>query len=367
MRILFATNHIHLPQGGGGAERNTHELSLVLQEAGHAPAVLSSFVPDGSWLSWSVRLRRALPPACEFPRDRICGYPVFRGWNMDLAGEMVDRFRPDAVLVQSSDPVALLRVFDSYGVTLVHYVHEVVNPAYMPDVIDAGVGVIANSDFTAGRLKQLFGLQCPVVLPLVDPRHYGTETDRKHILFVNTVPRKGVETAFALAERRPDIQFDFVTSWILKPAQRADLEARARKAGNIQLHPPTNDMRPLYARARLVLIPSLCEESWGRVATEAHLSGIPVLGSDRGGLPQAIGPGGLTVAADAPVETWLAALSRLWDDPKTYEDFSQAARSYSGRAEIQPAAIAASLRRALAEMISKGRPSGKTPGHGIQP
>lgn len=367
MRILFATDHIHLPQGGGGAERNTHELSIVLQEQGHTPAVLSSFASDGSWLSWSARLRRVLPPACEFPRDRVCGYPVFRGWNMDRVGEVVDRFRPDVVVAQSANPAKLLHILDQFGVPLANYVHEVLNPAYMRAVVDAGMGVIANSQFTAGRFRKLFGVECPVVLPLVDPRYYGTGTKRQRILFVNTVPRKGVETAFALAERRPDIPFDFVVSWILKPAQRAELEARAHKAGNIQLHPPTNDMRPLYARARLVLIPSLCEESWGRVATEAHISGIPVLGSDLGGLPQAIGPGGMTVAADAPIETWLAALSRLWDDPKTYEEFSEAARSYSGRPEIQPAAIAASLQRALSEIISSDRPPGKAPRHGNPP
>ncbi len=331
------------------------------------PAILSSFVPDRSWLSWRIRLRRALPPAREFPCDEVCGYPVFRGWNMERSAEVVDRFSPDVIVVQSANPIPVLQAFKFCGVTLVHYVHEVLKIDYLPAVIRAGVSVIANSDFTAERLRQAYGLDCPVVLPLVDPRYYVTETHPERVLFVNTVPRKGLEIAFALAERRPDLQFDFVVSWILNPAQLAEIEARARKAGNIRLHPPTNDMRPLYARARLLLIPSLWEECWGRVATEAHMNGIPVLGSDRGGLPQAIGPGGLTVSANAPIEAWLAALSRLWDDSRAYDEFSRAARSYSKRAEIQPAAIAAELLSALANAISKKKTSDRLPAQGHRP
>src|SRR6185437_12937217 len=125
VRILFATQHIHFPQGGGGAERNTHELSLALKEQGETPAVLCRLRPDGSWMSWSNRLRRMLPPRQEFPRDTMCGYPVFRGWNMERAGEVVRRFRPDVIVVQATEPDLLLRSFVPFGVPIVPYFHEV--------------------------------------------------------------------------------------------------------------------------------------------------------------------------------------------------------------------------------------------------
>lgn len=43
--------------------------------------------------------------------------------------------------------------------------------------------------------------------------------------------------------------------------------------------------------ARVVLMPSLWEESFGRVAAEAMANGIPVLSSDRGALPETVGAG----------------------------------------------------------------------------
>jgi glycosyltransferase involved in cell wall biosynthesis len=359
VRILFATQHIHFPQGGGGAERNTHELSLALREQGETPAVLCRLRPDGSWMSWSNRLRRSLPPRQEFPRDTMCGYPVYRGWTMERAGEAVRRFRPDVIVVQATEPDLLLRTFAPFGIPIVPYFHEVEEIDHLKRLAGSGLTVLANSDFTAGRLLERCGLACKVILPLIDPRYYVTKTRPERALFVNTVPRKGVEIAFALAERRPDIQFDFVLSWILTPERVAELEERARKAGNIVLHRPTDDMRSLYATARILLAPSQWEEAWGRVATEAHINGIPVLGSNRGGLPQAIGPGGLVLPAQAPIEEWLGALSRLWDDPKAYAAFAQSAHDYSKRPEIQPAVIVKKLRDILKDVVvSSGRPGG---------
>jgi len=357
LRVLFATDHIHFPQGGGGAERNTHELCLALRGQDVLPAVSCSLRADHSWLSWRNRIRRKLPPGHEFIEDSVCGYPVFRGWRQDRVGEVVRRFRPDVVVVQSTHPENLLRALAPCGVPVAVYFHEVEEIGHLAALAGSGLTVLANSDFTAARLLEVCGLRCRVVLPLIDPRSYRVETHPGRVLFVNTVPRKGLDIAFGLAERRPDIPFDFVLSWILPPERVAQLSARASAAGNIVLHPPTRDMRRLYARAKIVLAPSQWEEAWGRVATEAHVNGIPVLGSDRGGLPQAIGPGGLVVPADAPIETWLAALDRIWNDPSPY--IAQA-KTYATRPEIQPETIVAALKRILEDAAARRgtQPSG---------
>lgn len=351
-RILFVTDYLHVPQGGGGAERNTHELCLALTAQGISAAVACTLRVDGSRLSWSSRIRRQLPPRREYARDTSCGYPVFRGWDHSQIGEVVRRVRPDAVVVQSTDPEPLLEALAPYGVPMVTYFHEVEKLDHLRFLQGAGIPVIANSAFTAGRLLEVCGLQSEVVLPLIDARHYVTTMQPDSVLFVNTTPRKGVDLAFAVAERRPDIPFQFVLSWTHKPPQLQALHIRAQASGNITLHAPTQDMRPLYARAKVLLAPSQWEEAWGRVATEAHVNGIPVLGSDRGGLPQAIGPGGIVVPASALPEDWAAALSRLWDEPEMYETASGAACAYSARQEIQPASITAKLLDIVGRAIS---------------
>ena len=353
-RVLFVTDYLHVPQGSGGGERNTHELCLALQARGDPAAVSCTLRVDGSWLSWISRVRRKLPTRREYACDTGLGYPVFRGWNHARVGEVVNRFHPDTVVVQSTDPEPLLDALAPCGVPLVAYFHEVEAIDHLQFLRGAGIPVLANSAFTAGRLAEACGLRCQVVLPLIDPHQYRTAMRPDRVLFVNTTPRKGVEIAFDVAKRRPDIPFEFVLSWTHKPPALEALHRRARAAGNIVLLPPTQDMRPVYARAKLLLAPSQWEEAWGRVATEAHVNGIPVIGSNRGGLPEAIGPGGVVVPADAPGEAWASAVSRLWDDPAAYADVSAAARDYAARAEIQPDTIVATLRSTLEHARQSG-------------
>lgn len=338
MRILLAAKHLHFPQGGGGLERNTHELCLHLVKRGLKPAVICDLRAEQSLLFWRNRLVRQMRPSIRFPMDTGLGYPVFRGWNdEDGAAEVAARFRPDVIVAQSAEPVPLLKPYENIGIPKMAYFHETLRVYDAGTLVRSGnIGLIANSRFTAEGMAAHAGFVPAIVRPLVDRALYEVTVRPRNVLFINTVPRKGLEIAFRLAESRPDVQFDFIKSWILKPHEIDRMEQRARAAGNITLHPPTNEMRPHYARARLLLAPSQWEEAWGRVATEAHINGIPVLASDQGGLREAVGPGGLLIPLSAPLEEWRAAFSRLWDDPDTHARASETALAYSWRPEIQP-------------------------------
>jgi glycosyltransferase involved in cell wall biosynthesis len=83
-----------------------------------------------------------------------------------------------------------------------------------------------------------------------------------------------------------------------------------------------------------VLAPSVWEEAWGRVASEAQCSGLPVIGSDRGGLPEAIGPGGVVLPFSADTDAWVAEVRRLWDDSAAHDAVSAAARRHACRPEM---------------------------------
>jgi glycosyltransferase involved in cell wall biosynthesis len=93
-------------------------------------------------------------------------------------------------------------------------------------------------------------------------------------------------------------------------------------------------MRPVYARTRILLAPSQWREAWGRVASEAHISGIPVIGSQIGGLVESIGPGGILIPPEAPAGDWIDALQDLWDNPLRYAALAAAAKDYAARQEL---------------------------------
>jgi glycosyltransferase involved in cell wall biosynthesis len=119
-------------------------------------------------------------------------------------------------------------------------------------------------------------------------------------------------------------------------------------------------MRRIYARTRILLAPSLWEEGWGRVISEAQISGIPVLASNRGGLPESVGPGGLLVAHDAPLDRWRNALSAMWDDVDVYGQLSAAAAKHSRRPAIQPDRLLDRF-AAILQAHAQGEPSTAMP------
>ncbi|SEE13540.1 Glycosyltransferase involved in cell wall bisynthesis [Rhizobiales bacterium GAS188] len=335
MRILFATSHPHIPQIAGGAQSTTHELVLELRSRGHVAGVHSGLIGKG-WLGFRNRtiMKATGRKAVE---DGSLGYPIYRSWfAWQAAAEVSAAFRPQVVVLQSGHPVRMAKAFQDAGVVVVPYFHNVEFDTDLggdPRELSARC-CIANSQFTAAKYKEAFGLDPVVIYPLIKSEDYRTDTDGSSVVFINPHPDKGVDMAIELARRCPEIPFAFVEAWTLEARARAELKDTLRHLPNVKLVPRTRDMRSIYRRARIVLAPSQYQETFGRVAAEAHISGIPVLASRRGGLPEAVGPGGVILDVDEPLDTWVAALERLWTDEPYHRQLSQAALDYARRPEL---------------------------------
>lgn len=343
MRVLFATNSPYLPQGLGGTEFSTHSLAVSLRERGFEVGVLAGLLRgDRLWLR--NRVASKLRGVDVYTMNEFGGYPVFRGWGRAGIPAVIGKFKPEIVLVQTCPTRAFSDLFVSLGLPVMIFIRDL-NLAGRNLNEHASVRYIANSEFVAGRLD--LGIGADVLAPLVLPESYRVRSTRERALFVNPVVEKGLETALRLAEERPDIPFDFVECWERGSAVRHS--ERVRRAENIQWHRSRLDVREFYGRARVALMPSQWEEAWGRVATEAQLNGIPVLASRIGGLPESVGPGGILVEPTAPLDEWLAALSKMWDDRQHYEALSKAASQYSLRPEVQPDQIVDRLAQLIGE------------------
>jgi glycosyltransferase involved in cell wall biosynthesis len=79
-------------------------------------------------------------------------------------------------------------------------------------------------------------------------------------------------------------------------------------------HLPVDQLAELRGRAAVALAPSRCEEHCPYAVLEALAAGLPVLASDRGGLPELVGEDA-TLAPD-DVGAWTTALQTLWRDPE---------------------------------------------------
>ncbi len=136
------------------------------------------------------------------------------------------------------------------------------------------------------------------------------------------------------------------------------MRRQAAALPNLRVTPPFRDARKLYREARLLLAPSQWQETWGRVVNEAQVNGIPVVASNRGGLPESVGEGGVLVDWRAPIDDWVAAVARLWDDPAWYAEMAQRARHRATADDIRPDAILARFVALLNAALDRRRADG---------
>ena len=332
--ILLASGTPHLPQVTGGLQVNTHELALELNARRISTAVLAKLsLKDafGARALVSAGLRQS-----GVTSDSQLGYEVFRSrtpWGNPRGMRL-----PAVVIVQNGRMIEMATNFENRGVPAVAYFHgldfqRTAEP--WPGSADLPFrACFANSGFTAELVERRLGVKPTIVPPIFRPERYRVESFRRFVTFVNPVPEKGALKALAMAALCPDIPFRFVRAWQLGSRVAAQLESQVKRLANVALVERTSDMRAIYRQTKILLIPSQCEETWGRVATEAHYSGIPVLASRIGALPESVGPGGILVDPAAPASIWAEELKRMWRDDRLYEHLSRAALKYSTRGQI---------------------------------
>lgn len=350
MRILFATNLYYPPQGLGGARVSTHQLCEALASRGHEVAAIGR-IRDRTWLWLKNRLHAKFRRRLFVP-DYVPGYRVYRGWEpIEGIPEVIRDFRPDVAIAGTAATLSLARKFVEQNIPTVAYFRSLEFEKFGAGPEDLTlVNGFAVSRYVATRVEEVLGINCEVVRSIVEPAYYLVDVSRQTALHVNPDPCKGIDITLALAERRSDIVFDVVRCWEETPAVRRVRE-RIERLPNVVWHEPVGDMRRLYGRARMLLAPSLCEEAAGRVVQEAQLNGIPVVASDRGGLPESVGPGGITLDPGTDIAEWANALDRVWKDSDKDGEFGTAAWHHARRDEVQTPIIAERVEKLLAEHV----------------
>jgi glycosyltransferase involved in cell wall biosynthesis len=269
--------------------------------------------------------------------DRQLGYDVYlsrKPWE-SLDGLPL----PHLVVVQNGNMVEIAKAFVRRGVPTIAYIHglefDIGRRRWTGSIGSLPFrAYIANSEFTAARFRNRFGIQAYVIPPVFRAERYRIAGDGRCVTFINPVAEKGADIALSIAEQCPEIPFRFVKGWPLGVRQAALLKGRIRRLRNVELVERSDDMSPIYASTRVLLVPSQWAETWGRVVSEAQFSGIPVLASDRGALPETVGAGGAVIKYDAPAHTWATELRRMWSDGLYYEQLQQAALTHSRRPEL---------------------------------
>lgn len=235
--------------------------------------------------------------------------PHMTGARVVLDGVKIDRStmltyylqRADALVSHAGDKFRAHRQAARLGVPSVRFYHG--GNFREEDNIGAAL-VVFNSE--TAQAKADWSGRSVVCRPAINPDDYRT-TPGDAVTLVNLSKEKGVKTLWRVAHRMPETRFVGVHGHTNFQEQR--------QAGNVTVLPTTNDMREVYSRTRVLLMPSAFE-TWGRVGVEAMCSGIPVIAHPTDGLRESLGDAGIFVdRGDA--DAWVEQLRRL-EDPDEY-------------------------------------------------
>ena len=361
LRLLFASVHGYIDPSSGAATA-TRDLMEVLAGHGVDCRVLSTGVFDyeretslegvlstlGVPFCWATAERSAgdgvavldlvlrgvrvtLMPTASSRPDRSPNLDESLAF-LDLAEQVFARFQPQVLLTYGGHPanLELMRRARLRGIAVVFHLH---NFAYTVRRAFADVSVVlVPTQYSRRYYAQRLGQECTAI-DLVS--HHGrvlaTDPEPRYLTFVNPVPAKGVAVfariALELGRRRPDIPLLVVegrgtADWLTK------LGLDLSSLSNLSRMANTPDPRDFWRVTRAVLVPSLWRENAALVAREGLINGLPVLASDRGGLPETLGDAGFlftvsdkctpengAVPTAREVAPWVATVERLWDDP----------------------------------------------------
>ena len=214
-------------------------------------------------------------------------------------------------------------------------------------VVDAADRLVANTGGEAEELIDLYDAdpaKVRVVSPGVDldlftvgdvaaaRAQVGLPQDGYVLLFVGRIqPLKAPDVLLGavadLLARRPELRHRLVVAVVGGPSgsglgRPRALQELAHQLGiqaQVRFVPPVDraTLAAWYRAADLVTVPSH-SESFGLVAVEAQACGTPVVAAAVGGLPCAVGAGGLLIDGHRTSD-WSAALEGLLDDPRRRE------------------------------------------------
>lgn len=239
------------------------------------------------------------------------GLPVKIGYAPDVAPDLIiTHHGPGARVTQS-----LAEEFPNAAIVAVFH-----NERYdIPDILGLNADLnVYNTHWVADAIQEP-GI---VVHPPLEWGRHRVDKTGPAVTLINLQENKGVNTFYSLADRM-DCLFLGVIGTHGEQVLPGDNGLHGVMRDNVTVHPTTQDMRDVWRQSRVVLMPS-GYESYGMVAAEACVSGIPVIAHPTPGLVECLGGAGIFVDRD-DITGYERVLRLLLTDENHYQERSELA------------------------------------------
>lgn len=293
MKILWII-HGYVPILNAGAEFYAHNLNKYLITRGHSIVVLlpkkysnyenSNMVYEDITISIAETTQE---------RNKLIEWCDIIMTHLDFTNSVVEYIKNRRPIVWVSHNT----YFDSYK-----YLNN-----------NDNISIIYNSNAMKNISKEYFNNDSIVLRPSINLKRQKDiiNADNKkncYITLINCNLNKGGHILEKIANEMPDKNFLAIIGGYA--------EQHLTFPKNVKILPHTKNIQEIYDQTRIILMPS-SYESWGMVASEAMLNGIPVIANKTFGLEENLDEAG-TYCDLNNIEQWKKSIILL-DNEKIYE------------------------------------------------
>jgi len=343
MKILFSAENFYPPLGGA-------EISMyfLLRELGieNEVYVVSAGNKEKEFKVDTVKVFQRKNVFVPFTRARWVHLLIScKHWEKVLS-EVIKRIRPDVILTQRNFAIPTIKVAKRYNILSILFIRDlglicpvsfsnkdaslcddfcwrciphrsklqyvfikIILKKFKETLKNASV-IVANSRYVADIIHDRYHLDCEIIYPFIKLGEYKTEKRTpKYVTFINPAIHKGAKIVLEIAKRMRTTEFLIV-------GRRGISFGRLPNVTSISW---VSDMKTVYSKTKILLIPSLEAESFGRVAVEAMVNGIPCIVSGRGALPEVVADAGIVIKDPLDIDAWIDSINRLKSDKALYQ------------------------------------------------
>ena len=303
--------HTAFEEAGGG-ERLAISLARALRELGHEVDLYTTYLNEAAW-------RLIAGPGD--PRPRLVRPGITASLLRRLGGDRLARLRRVEAAASAARALRSIGGYDIYLDTQANvpvgldacYIHYPASLDYLAEMgIRVGLArrlydrlvawearrvagrplmVLTNSTWTAGKVRQAYGLEARVLHPPVDVEGLLALGDKKENIVLTVsrfTPEKRLEDVVRVASMVPEAEFYLVgstSSYSAPVLERVRSLAEGLKVRNLHVETdvPRRRLEELYSMAKVYLHPPFPEHFGIAIAEGAAAGAVPVVYRDGGG------------------------------------------------------------------------------------
>ena len=161
----------------------------------------------------------------------------------------------------------------------------------------------------------------------IDFEKYSAECG--YIGMLNPSRHKGVEIFEDLARAFRDERFLAAGGWSIRKEGYSSKDSPVEYLGHVE------NIAEFYSKIKVLLVPTQKEhtETYGRMVLEAMCYGVPVIASNKDGIPEAAGDAAMLVESYDRLQGWMDALHEMLK-PETLKEYHEKSKARAVRYDL---------------------------------